>query len=269
MLSTAFIRQKIFHISLLSLGVMVFPLPASAVQIEEVLNPRQSQGVWVTDMAEVLSSSTEAELNEMIADLEAHNGSEIAVVTVPETAPSATPKVFATELFNHWGIGKTDQDNGVLFLISVSDRRVEIETGYGVEAILPDAKVGNIIDQQVVPSFKQGNFDAGTLAGTRSLVFALGGKVSFSNPDSRETVVSKPNKSGESRDWPAILGGVFVAAVIVSAILNNLSKAGDNRGRSNASNAHGGYYGGGGSSGSGGGGFGGGSSGGGGAGGGW
>jgi uncharacterized protein len=95
---------------------------------------------------------------------------------MPETKPADSLKAFATELFNYWHIGKKGQDNGVLFLISKGDRRVEIETGYGVEAILPDAKVGSIIQQEITPRFKQGDFDAGTLAGTQALVMVLQGQ---------------------------------------------------------------------------------------------
>ncbi|MEQ8957318.1 MAG: TPM domain-containing protein [Coleofasciculus sp. C2-GNP5-27] len=112
------------------------PLCVHALTVEEVPNPRQVNGTWVTDMAEILSEDTENQLNQMISELETENGTEIAVVTVPKTSPSPSPKAFTTELFNHWGIGKADQDNGVLFLISTDDRRVEIETGYGIEPIL-------------------------------------------------------------------------------------------------------------------------------------
>lgn len=76
------------------------------------------------------------------------------MVTVPETVPANSPKAFTTQLFNYWGIGKADQDNGVLFLVSTGDRRVEIETGYGIESILPDAQVGNIIDTKITPQLK-------------------------------------------------------------------------------------------------------------------
>jgi uncharacterized protein len=147
--------------------------PAAAVSINQVPNPRQTSSGWVTDMADILSEPTEAQLNQMISALESNNGSEIAVVTVPETAPSASPKAFATQLFNTWGIGKKSKDNGVLFLISKRDRKLEIETGYGVEAILPNANVQQLIDSQIIPSFKQGNFDRGTLNGTTALVKAL------------------------------------------------------------------------------------------------
>ncbi|MEQ9625398.1 TPM domain-containing protein [Coleofasciculus chthonoplastes] len=157
------------------------PLSAHALTVEEVPNPQQLNGTWVTDMADILSQDTERQLNQMISELEIENGTEIAVVTVPETSPAPSPKSFTTELFNHWGIGKADEDNGVLFLISIGDRRVEIETGYGIEPILPDAQVGQIIETKITPPFKQGNFDAGTLAGTKALVVHLGDEATTSD----------------------------------------------------------------------------------------
>ena len=171
--------QRTLLASSLCLAVFLFPLKSEALTVLDVPNPRQVYSGWVTDMAEILTDSTEAQLNQMIEQLEANSGTELAVVTVPETAPAASPKEFTTELFNYWGIGKKEQDNGVLFLISVGDRRVEIETGYGIEGILPDAKVGRIIDTKIKPRFKQGDFDGGTLAGTKALVVALEGEPSL------------------------------------------------------------------------------------------
>ena len=156
----------------INLAAIALSPVAIALRVEEVPNPRQSGG-WVTDMTNTLSPETEAQLNQMISDLEAKNGSEIAVVTVPETSPSATPKEFATTLFNYWHIGKADKNNGVLFLISTGDRRVEIETGYGIASILPDAQVRNIINQEITPKFKQGDFDGGTLVGTQKIITVL------------------------------------------------------------------------------------------------
>lgn len=121
------------------------------------------------DMADLLSPDSEAKLNQMITALEETNGAEIAVVTVPNTKPSASPEAYTTKLFNTWGIGKKGLDNGVLFMVSKEDRRVEIETGYDLESILPDAQVGNIIQTQVTPQFKQGNFDGGILQGTQTI----------------------------------------------------------------------------------------------------
>jgi uncharacterized protein len=165
--------KRLLKASPFTLAFVLFPFVGLALDVKDVPNPQQINGTWVTDMAEILDEPTEAQLNSVISQLERQNGTEMAVVTVPETAPSASPKEFTTALFNYWGIGKKGQDNGVLLLISKGDRRVEVETGYGVEAILPDAKVGNIINTKITPRFKQGDFKGGTLAGTQALVVAL------------------------------------------------------------------------------------------------
>lgn len=166
------LKQSLYA-SLLSMTAIAINLPALTLTVEQVPNPRRVYGGWVTDMANILSDSTEKQLNQIISQLEATNGSEIAVVTVPKTTPSATPKQFATSLFNYWRIGKVGKNNGVLFLISHNERRIEIETGSGIQTILPNDKVSSIIEQKVKPLFKQGNFDGGTLAGTQALVVVL------------------------------------------------------------------------------------------------
>jgi uncharacterized protein len=166
-------NKQTIWIGLLSFSAIAFPVTSQAITVQEVPNPRQVNNTWVTDKANILSDSTETQLNQMISDLEAKNGSEIAVVTVPETKPSATPKEFATELFNFWGIGKKGKNNGVLLLISSGERRVQIETGSGIQSILPDAKAAGIIETEITPKFKQQDFDGGTLAGTKALVNVL------------------------------------------------------------------------------------------------
>ncbi len=159
--------------SLLILTVASVPAVSQSLTVQDVPNPRRTYGGWVTDAANMLSPETETKINSLISQLEAQNGTELAVVTVPQTQPQKTPKAFATALFNYWGIGKKGQNNGVLLLISQGDRRVEIETGYGVESILPDARVSNIIQQEITPRFKTGDFNGGTMAGTQALVVAL------------------------------------------------------------------------------------------------
>ncbi|MFP4103853.1 TPM domain-containing protein [Coleofasciculus sp.] len=235
--------------------IVISPLSAQALTVEEVPNPQQVNGTWVTDMAEILSEDTEEQLNQMIRELEINNGTEIAVVTVPETSPAASPKAFTTELFNYWGIGKADEDNGVLFLISTGDRRVEIETGYGIEPILPDAQVGQIIETKITPLFKQDDFDGGTLAGTKALVVRLGDEVNTTERLSDEESFFK-------KHWQALFLSIAVpVAGILIAVAKRNSSGGGSGGGSGSSDYSGGSGGGGG--------FGGGSSGGGGDGGGF
>ena len=244
----------------MGLTICLLPLPTQALTVKEVPNPRQISGNWVTDSAEILSPETEAQLNQMVSQLESKNGAEIAVVTVTETKSAASPKAFATELFNYWHIGKKDQDNGVLFLISKGDRRVEIETGYVVGESLPDAKVGNIIDTEILPRFKQNDFNGGILAGTRAMIVTLEPSLT-----QELQVATKHNQQpSQNSNKPDLGSWLFFCIFFVLAIGRIIFKQWHSSNESNGSNS-------GSSSGSdsGGGDFGGGDSGGGGAGGSW
>ena len=219
--------KRLLKTSPLTLAFVLFPFVGLALDVKDVPNPRQINGTWVTDMAGLLDEPTEAQLNSVISQLERKNGAEIAVVTVSETAPAASPKQFTTALFKYWGIGKKGKDNGVLFLISKGDRRVEIETGYGVEAILPSAKVSNIIDSQITPRFKKGDFKGGTLAGTKALVVALDvpqpaaksnkpAPIASSTPITVETqplTLSQEPTQDANVSWGVIVGGGVILAI--------------------------------------------------------
>lgn len=141
------------------LTVLGLASPGWAETVDEIPNPRERNGSWVIDLADVIDAPFEARINERISGLERENGAEIAVVTIQRA--SMSPKMMATELFNRWGVGKKGADNGVLVLFALGDRRIEVETGYGAEGVLPDALVGRILDRHAVPSFKQGDYGLG------------------------------------------------------------------------------------------------------------
>lgn len=128
----------------------------------------------VTDKADLIPYFAEAELAQRIDALEASTGVELAVLTV-DGVHGATPKQFATRVFNNWGVGKNGADNGVLFMVSVGDRRVEIETGYGIETVLTDARAGAMLDRYVIPRFKQADMGGGIVAGVDAIIKLLEG----------------------------------------------------------------------------------------------
>lgn len=237
--------KRLIGSSFLGLTICLSSLPTQALTVKEVPNPRHISGNWVTDSAEILSPGTEAQLNQMINQLESKNGAEVAVVTVPETKSAASPKAFATELFNYWHIGKKGRDNGVLFLISKGDRRVEIETGYGVEAILPDAKVGNIIDTEILPRFKQNDFNGGTLAGTRSMIVTLEPSLTQELQVSTEHD-RQPSQNSNNPDLGSWLFWIFFVLAIGGGIFQKCySSNGSNSGSSSGSDSGGSDFGGG------------------------
>jgi len=146
---------------------------ASAEPISSIPNPRVRDGTWVTDVPGALRPETVATLNALIGDLETKTAVEMAVVVVA-SLDGASVEEYAVKLFELWGIGKADRDNGLLFLWSTGDRRVRVEVGYGLEGDLPDGKVGAILDTYVIPRFKAGEFDEGVLAGVEALARVVG-----------------------------------------------------------------------------------------------
>lgn len=158
---------------LLMLAALV-PLLIAAVGAEPLTgipNPRTRDGSWVTDMSGTLRPETVARLNAMIGDLERTTGAEMAVVVI-QSLDGLSVDEAAVELFELWGIGKKDRDNGVLLLWSTGDRRLRVEVGYGLEGVLPDGKVGAILDAYVMPKFRSNQFDEGVLAGVEALISA-------------------------------------------------------------------------------------------------
>jgi uncharacterized protein len=114
----------------------------------------------VNDFAGVLSPGAAARMEALAAEILQKTGTAV-VVGVFKSLDGDDPDQFANELYEAWGIGKKGEDKGVLIMLAVEERRVRIETGFGVEGILPDGLAGNILDRYVVPLLKQNRFDEG------------------------------------------------------------------------------------------------------------
>ncbi len=128
---------------------------------------------WVNDFAGVISNEYREKLNSLIEELEQKTSSEIAVVTVNSIAPY-DEKEFARLLFDNWKPGKKGKDNGVLVLLAVKERRWRIETGYGVEGVLPDGLCGEIGRNYMVPYFKEDNYGEGLYQGVIKIAQVIG-----------------------------------------------------------------------------------------------
>ena len=115
---------------------------------------------WVNDFAGVISPEYKEKLNYLIEELKQKTTAEIAVVTINSIAPY-DEKEYARLLFDNWKPGKKGKDNGVLVLLAIKERRWRIETGYGVEGILPDGLCGDIARNYMVPYFKVGKYSEG------------------------------------------------------------------------------------------------------------
>lgn len=218
----------------------------------------------VNDFASVLGNTALLE-----NDLVAYNDStstQIAVVTVPSTEGYEIAS-YAIGLFNEWGIGQASKDNGILILVAVQDRKTFIVTGRDVEDKLPDIICKRIIENEMLPSFRIGDYELGIRNAIAKIQGYLDGTYSVDDSD----VVSAPQEQPIRKYIPFI---IFLIIIII-IISKNSGGGGSTYSRGGYSSGGvffgGGGFGGGGSSSGGGGfgGFGGGSSGGGGAGGSW
>jgi uncharacterized protein len=142
-----------------------------AVQsVSEVPDPRPAS--LVVDQAGVLDAAAEARLNGVLLGARDRLGPTLAVVTVDDVA--GTPKEFATALFNHWQLGSAAKHDGVLVLLVMGKRRLEVETGTGIEPALPAWWLSEMQAAKMVPRFKQGAFGDGLEQGVMAMVERLG-----------------------------------------------------------------------------------------------
>lgn len=117
---------------------------------------------YVNDFVHLFNESDTQQLRATLSDVESATSAEVVVVTVNTTAP-LTPAEYRTELFNLWKIGKKEKDNGLLILYSLQENRIEVETGYGLEGILPDSKLGRFLDEIYVPYRDEGKVTQGII----------------------------------------------------------------------------------------------------------
>jgi len=105
---------------------------------------------YVNDFTNIFNASEKTELRSLLADVEQNSTAEVTVVTVNTTAPMAISE-YATGLAETWRVGKSDVDNGLLILYAVTENKIFVAVGYGLEGILPDSKVGRMLDDYYVP----------------------------------------------------------------------------------------------------------------------
>jgi len=127
---------------------------------------------YVNDFAHILLSGDVARLITLITELERKTTSEIAIVTM-ESIPEGDIESYAVDLFEAWGIGKKGEDNGLLILVTLRERLIRIEVGYGLEGTITDGLAGEVIRQKIAPSFSRGNFGEGLFNGTATLAHLI------------------------------------------------------------------------------------------------
>ena len=155
--------------ALLFAFLICWPFAASAEVAVPALTGR------VVDQTGTLSASEVDTLTQRLKDLETRKGSQVAVLIVPTTQPEAI-EPFSIRVAEAWKIGRRKIDDGALLVVAKNDHKLRIEVGYGLEGALPDVTARRIIDEFIVPRFKEDDFAGGISAGVDRMIRAIDGE---------------------------------------------------------------------------------------------
>jgi len=163
----------------------------------------------VVDDAGVLSEQTKQQLTGILAaDQQKFGGRQVVVATL-KSLQGYEIADYGYQLGRAWGIGQKGKDNGAIIIVAPTEHRVRIEVGYGLEGDLTDAQSRIIIEREMKPAFKKGDYDTGILAGTKAVLATLG-NTNFTAPD-----FSAAQSRDDDRHSPGVGWIVFIIIMLV------------------------------------------------------
>lgn len=157
----------------------------------------------VVDNANLLSSLQKEQLQKKIETFHSKMDTQFVVVTLP-TLDGYDIVDYGYQLGRHWGIGQKEKDNGVLLIVAPKQREVRIEVGYGLEGVLSDYLCSRIIQEKIIPHFKNGDMPKGIESGADAILSQLQNPISYSEKSTKYTT------SGENDNW------FFLSLVLIS-----------------------------------------------------
>ena len=179
----------------------------------EVIPPPPA--AYFNDYAHVVSPATAAQLNKTLEDSERQTSEQIVVAVFPKMQSDSSVEDYTVRVARSWQVGQKNKNNGAVLFVFVQDHRMFLQTGYGLEGVLPDALCKRIIDEQIAPRFKAGDYDGGLTAGVQSILAAAKGEYRGTG-----TTVAERHYSQFSRvDWDGIIP-VLIAVLLVILYLS-------------------------------------------------
>ncbi|HEY5672682.1 MAG TPA: TPM domain-containing protein [Malonomonas sp.] len=164
--------------------LILLSAPAAALNI-----PRP--GGYVNDTAGLLSQGATLKLEQFLREFEKSDSTQITVLTIP-TLEGEVLEGYALRVLENWKIGQKGLDNGALLLIAKEERKIRIEVGYGLEGRLTDLLAGRIIDNEISPRLRQGDFDGGIISGVIAMAEAVRGEYTGSGKTAGKKKQSNP-----------------------------------------------------------------------------
>lgn len=168
----------------------------------------------VTDLTDTLSAQQQQALSQKLAAFEQEKGSQVAVLMVPTTQPE-TIEQYGIRVAEQWKLGRKGVDDGLILLVAKNDHKVRIEVGYGLEGAVPDAIANRIIDEIILPRFKQGDFYGGINAGVDAILKVVQGEP-LPKPK------AQPHRSSAGNNLMSIAFPIFFVLIFLGNQLRRL-----------------------------------------------
>ncbi|MCX2740711.1 TPM domain-containing protein [Pontibacter anaerobius] len=180
--------------------------------------PRPTPPRLVNDMADMLSPDEEQALEQKLVNYNDTTSTQIAIVTLTSIG-GYDPNQYAAELGERWGVGSKENDNGLIILVAKNERKVAIQTGYGMEAYIPDALAKRITERTLKPAFGQGEYYTGLDQATNLIISLASGAYQ-----------ADPSQTGEGGEGGPSLFFIIIIVLLVVFILSRRGGGGGGRG---------------------------------------
>jgi uncharacterized protein len=209
----------IFRFGALVLTLLIACCVSFGVRAEVAVPPLDRP---VTDLTDTLSQQQQQALDQKLRGLDASKGARIAILVLPTTAPE-TIEQYSVRAAAARKLGREKVDDGVLLVVAKNDRAVRIEVGYGLEGALPDVIASRIVEQVIVPRFREGDFYGGIDAAVDRIVAVLQGEpLPAPAPEAR---FEHQQRNAPGSIFPILLVVVFFASGILRQLFGRAGGA--------------------------------------------
>jgi uncharacterized protein len=197
---------------LLLIAAAIMAAPAAAQTFPELTGR-------VVDTADLLTQQQEDELTRRLEALEQASSRQLVVATVPDLQGYEIED-YGYRLGRHWGIGQSEANNGIILLVAVNDRKVRIEVGYGLEGIMTDALASRIIQGDILPRFRDGDYPGGIVAGADAIIEQLQAPPELAEQRAMEAAASSGGDEGSSI-LPLVFWLVVLAFILIPLMMHS------------------------------------------------
>jgi uncharacterized protein len=158
------------------------------------------------DYAGVVSTAAARQFNQTLENFERETSDQILVAVYPKMQSDSSIEDYTVRVAQSWGVGRKETNNGAVLFIFVQDRKMFLQVGYGLEGALPDALAHQIIDQEIKPRFKSGNYEGGLRAGIAAILAATKGEYKGTG----QTVADSRRRQGRGSSFSTLVSfGLF------------------------------------------------------------